>query len=416
MRDEHDCDVLVVGAGPTGLCTALMLAQHGVRVRIADRRPGPVEQTRATIVHARTLELLDRLGVAETAVARGLPITEVEIHSSGRHAGEMSLAGEGTADQTRFPYALALEQFEMERLLVNALGEHAVAVEWGTEVTGVADTGSGVSVQTAGDVISARWLVGADGASSSVRKFLGQEFDGETYDQAGLLADVTLDVSLGVKGMRLNLTRGGFVGILPLRSGRYRLFGVVPPELHNSPRPAAVSHESYAPLDHADLQLWFDDYFKVDARLEEILWASMFRVHSRLAAKFRVGNAFLVGDAAHIHNPAGGQGLNLGVGDAINLAWKLAQVVHGEAPRWLLDTYEAERRPIARTVLRRTDSGSNWRPGTTRWPCGCARTSRLGSSVRSHGLRRCGGCSSTCSPSCGSGTGAAARSVGASAS
>ncbi|MDT7782361.1 MAG: hypothetical protein QOF58_780 [Pseudonocardiales bacterium] len=353
MRDEFDCDVLVVGAGPTGLCTALMLEQHGVRVRVVDRKPGPVEQSRAAIVHARTLECLDRLGVAEAAVARGVPITDVAIHSSGRHVGDMPLAGEGSADQTKFPYALALEQFETERVLADALD---VEIEWGTEVVGLTDTGSGVEVETGSGVITARWLVGADGASSSVRKFLGQEFDGETYEQSGMLADVTLDVELGVKGMRLNLTPGGFVGILPLKSGRYRLFGVVPPYLHKAPT-GDVTHESYAPLDHEVLQRWFDDYFRVDAKLEQIEWASMFRFHSRLASKFRVGNAFLAGDAAHIHNPAGGQGLNLGVGDAVNLAWKLAQVVKGEAPEWLLDTYEEERRPIARTVLKRTDLG-----------------------------------------------------------
>ncbi|MFD9961901.1 FAD-dependent monooxygenase [Amycolatopsis sp. NPDC058986] len=362
MRDEYDCDVLVVGAGPTGLCTALMLVQHGVRVRIVDRKPGPVEQARAAIVHARTLEFLDRLGVAEAAVAQGLPITDVAIHESGRHAGDMPLAGEGVAAQTRFPYALALEQFETERLLVEALGEHEVAVAWDSEVQDLIDTGDGVRVRIESEdgpaTVTARWLVGADGASSTIRRFLGQEFDGKTYEQAGMLADVTLDVDLGVKGMRLNLTRGGFVGILPLASGRCRLFGVVPPALHQAPaQPGGPSHESYAPLESADLQRWFDDYFKVDARLREVVWASMFRFHSRLASRFRVGNAFLVGDAAHIHNPAGGQGLNLGIGDAVNLAWKLAQVVNGEAPMWLLDTYESERRPIAESVLKRTDLG-----------------------------------------------------------
>ncbi|HEX8866334.1 MAG TPA: FAD-dependent oxidoreductase, partial [Lentzea sp.] len=362
MRDEHDCDVLVVGAGPTGLCTALMLAQHGVRVRIVDRKPGPVEQSRAAIVHARTLECLDRLGVAEAALAKGVPITDVAIHSSGRHVGDVPLAGEGAADQTRFPHALALEQFETERILADALD---VEIEWGTEVVGLTDTGSGVEVETADGVITARWLVGADGASSTIRKFLGQEFAGETYEQSGMLADVTLDVALGVRGMRLNLTPGGFVGILPLKSGRYRLFGVVPPYLHKAPQQGVVTHESYAPLDHAVLQRWFDDYFKVDARLDEIVWASMFRFHSRLAQKFRVGNAFLAGDAAHIHNPAGGQGLNLGVGDSVNLAWKLAQVVRGEAPEWLLDTYEEERRPVARTVLKRTDLGFKLETGNS---------------------------------------------------
>lgn len=370
MHDEHDCDVLVVGAGPSGLTAALLLVQNGVRVRILDRKPGPVEQARAAIVHARTLELLDRLGVAGEAVARGLPITHVAIHERGRRAGEMPLAGEGTADHTRFPFALALEQFETERLLVAALAEHAVAVEWNSTVDELTDSGDGVQVgvrhHESASTVTARWLIGADGASSAVRRFLGQDFDGQTYVQSGLLADVTLDVDLGVKGMRLNLTRGGFVGILPLASGRCRLFGVVPPDIHRaSAQSGEASHESYAALDHGDLERWFNTYFRVDARLKEVVWASMFRFHSRIASRFRVGSSFLIGDAAHIHNPAGGQGLNLGIGDAVNLAWKLAHVVNGEAPERLLETYEAERRPVARTVLKRTDLGFRLETGNS---------------------------------------------------
>ncbi|MEV3873977.1 FAD-dependent monooxygenase [Streptomyces sp. NPDC049906] len=361
MHDAHDCDVLVVGAGPSGLTAALALAQQGVRVRIVDRGSGPVEEARAAIVHARTLELLDRLGVAEQAVARGLPIAEVAIHERGRPAGRMPLAGEGTAAWTRFPYALALEQFETERLLVDALAEHGVAVDWDTAVDGLDDSGRGVRVRTrrgaAAGEVTASWLIGADGASSTVRHLLGLDFGGRTYQQSGMLADVTLDVDLGVRGMRLNLTRGGFVGILPLASGRCRLFGVVPPWIHHGDEPAAVSHEAYAPLEPEVLRRWFADFFRVDAELREVVWASMFRFHSRIASRFGSGSCFLIGDAAHIHNPAGGQGLNLGIGDAVNLAWKLAEVTHGRAPAWLVDTYDAERRPVARTVLKRTDLG-----------------------------------------------------------
>ncbi|MFD5555115.1 FAD-dependent monooxygenase [Streptomyces sp. NPDC127068] len=361
MHDAHDCDVLVAGAGPSGLTAALALAQHGVRVRIVDRGSGPVEEARAAIVHARTLELLDRLGVAEQAVARGLAITQVAIHERGRHVGRMPLAGEGTAAWTRFPYALALEQFETQQLLVDALAEHGVAVEWDTGVEDLADTGRGVRVGVrhggAPGTVTARWLIGADGASSTVRRLLALDFGGRTYPQSGMLADVTLDVDLGVQGMRLNLTRGGFVGILPLASGRCRLFGVVPPWIHRGGDASQASHEAYAPLEPEVLHRWFADYFRVDAGLQDIVWASMFRFHSRIASRFRSGNCFLVGDAAHIHNPAGGQGLNLGIGDAVNLAWKLAQVTHGHAPAWLLDTYDAERRPVARAVLKRTDLG-----------------------------------------------------------
>ncbi|TDZ99814.1 FAD-dependent oxidoreductase [Mycobacteroides salmoniphilum] len=361
METGYDCDVLVVGAGPSGLCTALLLAQHGVRVRVIDRKPGPVQQSRATIVHARTLEYFDRLGVAEHAVACGLPITHVAIHENGRHVGELPLAGKGTAARTRFPYALALEQFATERLLVAALARHGTDVEWCCAVEDIAEMASGVRVGIQGPMgvgsISARWLVGADGASSTIRRLTGQEFHGETYTQKGLLADVDMEVDLGIKKMRLNLTRGGFVGVLPLASGRYRLFGVVPPDFHRGPEAEILSHDAYARLDDGDLRHWFESYFSVEAKLQTILWAAMFRFHSRISKRFRVNHSFLVGDAAHIHNPAGGQGLNLAVGDAVNLGWKLAQVVNGEAPASLLETYETERRPVAAAVLARTDIG-----------------------------------------------------------
>lgn len=361
METGYDCEVLVVGAGPSGLCTALQLAQHGVRVRVIDRKPGPVRQSRATIVHARTLEHFDRLGVAEHAVASGLPITHVAIHENGRHVGELPLAGAGTAAWTRFPFALALEQFETERFLVSALARYGTQIEWCCGVEDIVDTVDGVRVRIHGPTgagrVRTRWLVGADGASSTIRRLTGQEFHGETYTQKGLLADVDLHVDLGIRKMRLNLTRGGFVGVLPLASGRYRLFGVVPPDFHHGPNAEKLSHDAYARLDDSDLQHWFESYFSVDAKLQNILWAAMFRFHSRISEHFRVNRCFLVGDAAHIHNPAGGQGLNLAVGDAMNLGWKLAQVVNGEAPVSLLETYETERRPIAAAVLTRTDMG-----------------------------------------------------------
>ncbi len=157
--------------------------------------------------------------------------------------------------------------------------------------------------------------------------------------------------------MRLNLTRGGFVGIFPLSNGRQRLFGAVPPHLAAAQRGAEVSHEAYADVALADIQRWFDDYFDVPARIGSAAWTALFRIHSRIAERFRCGEVFLVGDAAHIHSPAGGQGMNLAIGDAFNLAWKLALVATGRARPLLLDSYEAERLPVARAVLRWTDRG-----------------------------------------------------------
>jgi 2-polyprenyl-6-methoxyphenol hydroxylase-like FAD-dependent oxidoreductase len=327
-------------------------------VRIVDRKSGPVEQARATILHARTLEYLDRLGLADQAMEQGVPITRVEIHEKSRASGTLLLVEHGIEGRTRFPCALSLEQSKTERILVAALAEHGVTVEWGGSVESVADHSREVSVTVRRtdqlDTITARWVVAADGASSTVRRCLGITFTGTTYPQTGLLADATVEVDLPPNRLRLIQTRGGFVGILPTGRDSYRLFGAVPPGFTRSTVQGEISQDAYAELATEKLQRWFDDYFQVDGKLGEVSWASLFRIHSRIASRFSSGNVFLVGDAAHIHNPAGGQGLNLGVGDAMNLAWKLALVTRGEAKTELLQSYETERRCVAQKIMRNT--------------------------------------------------------------
>jgi 2-polyprenyl-6-methoxyphenol hydroxylase-like FAD-dependent oxidoreductase len=356
-----DIDVLVAGAGPTGLTTALELVRHGVGVRIVDRRSAPSTRSRATIVHARTLEYFDRFGVADLAVREGHPIHQVEIYERGRRIAVLPLADPGVEGRTRFPCALSLDQAATERILATALTQAGVGIEWGTSVEAVTDFGSAVTVTLSRDGVietaGARRVVGADGAASAVRRAVGITFDGTTYPHRGLLADVALDFELPPNRLRLNLTKGGFVGVLPLSGSWLRLFGAVPPGFVTDTGDGEISHESYRDLASGDLQRWFDDYFMVGGTLTDVRWASLFRFHSRIASRFQSGNVFLAGDAAHIHNPAGGQGLNLGVGDAVNLGWKLALVATGAVDEEILSTYESERRSVVETVTRATDRG-----------------------------------------------------------
>jgi 2-polyprenyl-6-methoxyphenol hydroxylase-like FAD-dependent oxidoreductase len=351
--------VLVVGAGPSGLALANVLAAHGVDHAVVDRKPGPVEQSRAALVHVRTLELFDRLGIARRALAAGVELSRVEFRHRGRRLATVPFQGQGP-----FPTPLVLEQSETERLLLERLAELGGGVAWQHTLHGLTGTRAVLGRRDGTtETISARWVVGADGGGSAVRKALGLRFAGRTYPQTGLLADAEIDFAPGTAveegTLRLDLTRGGFVGISRLPSGRWRLFGAVPPALATGrvdDKSDDISHDPYGAVNVDDMR-WLTDQFDAGATLGRVEWSALFRIHSRLAERFRLGDVFLVGDAAHLHSPAGGQGMNLGIGDAVNLGWKLALVATGRARESMLDSYQAERLPVARRVLRGTDRG-----------------------------------------------------------
>jgi 2-polyprenyl-6-methoxyphenol hydroxylase-like FAD-dependent oxidoreductase len=257
-----------------------------------------------------------------------------------------------------FTSPLSLPQSDTEQLLLQSLNAQGKAVEWESNFVGLTQSDQGVvaTVQRADgskEEITALWLIGCDGGRSSVRHALEIAFPGSTYEQTAFLADVALKPPYAPDILNLNLSNFGFVGIGPFSAERFRLFGAL------SPAYAAkfgAQNEGQA-VSGDDIQQWFREYFYLPNTITRVDWTAIYRIHCRLAERFQVGRCFLVGDAAHIHAPAGGQGMNLGVGDAFNLGWKLALTIRGEANPMLLQSYEEERRPVARAVINGADRG-----------------------------------------------------------
>ena len=294
-------------------------------------------------MHARTLEFYRQLGLAEGAVAAGTVIGAIAMRRSGAEVARVALTGMGGA-QSPYPFVLCLPQDEHERLLVAALAAEGVAVEWNTRVTGLAQDGEGVAVTLAGPAGEARetfaWVAGCDGAHSAVRAALGVGMAGGTYERLYYVADVKPRAPMAAE-LVLGLEPGGFALSLPSRKGETeRLIGFVPQACESEPTFEDVRASARALL---------------GVEAAAVNWFSTYRVHHRVAARFREGRCFLLGDAGHLHSPVGGQGMNTGIGDAVNLSWKLAQVIQGRAPASLLETYEPERIGFARALVASTD-------------------------------------------------------------
>ncbi|MES2163619.1 MAG: FAD-dependent monooxygenase [Pseudomonadota bacterium] len=337
--------VLIVGAGPTGLVLAIRLARHGVAVRIIDKNSGPGQASRAMAVHARTLEFYRQLGFADVVVNLGIKIEAIHLREGGEDVAELPLKDIG-AGLSPFPFVLAFPQDDHERFLVEQLKAMGVEVEWNTELESFTQDEWGVRavLERDGDRIacSSAYLCGCDGARSRVRESLKFDFSGGTYEHLYYVADVKTS---GPENRDLvgHLGANTFALMLPVRSrGMQRLIGILPPQAEALPEPG-----------FEDVRGVLEPLLGI--KVEQVNWFSTYRVHHRVASQFRSGRCFLGGDAAHIHSPAGGQGMNTGIGDAVNLAWKLAQVLQGRADSTLLDTYQAERIVFARKLVATTD-------------------------------------------------------------
>ncbi|MEH1099454.1 FAD-dependent oxidoreductase [Micromonospora sp. CPCC 205561] len=329
-------DVLVVGAGPTGLTTALTLARRGVRVSVVDRLDRPARTSRAAVVHAYTLETLDRIGAGAPLVARGLRSPGFTV----RDRDKLLLTVPFHTLPSRHAYALMVSQAVTEEVLAGQLAAHGVAVLRPYALTGLTPDAAGVAATFAdGATVRARYLVGADGMHSTVRERAGIGFSGPAGGEESFsLADVRLESALPRDRVSLFLARSGPLVWAPLPDGVVRLV-------------AAVA-DAPATLDRTYLQALLDERgpARRPDRVTEVLWGSRFRIHHRIADTFRRGPVLLAGDAGHVHSPAGGQGMNLGIVDAVDLGGTLADVLGG-APDTLLDGYAARRRPMAEEVV-----------------------------------------------------------------
>ncbi|WP_410674032.1 rifampin monooxygenase [Amycolatopsis sp. cmx-4-68] len=333
-------DVIIAGGGPTGVMLAAELRLHGVGVLVLERDAEPTKVERGMGLHARSIEVLDQRGLLERFLELG------KEHPVGAYFAGIPKP-QPELDTTR-PYVLAIPQTTTERLLTEHAVEAGVEIRRGQEVTGLSQDDDGVTVEVAGGPpLRARYLVGCDGGRSTVRKLLGVDFPGEPARQQWLLGEVESaepQEALMAAVTEIYRTRKGF-GAAPLGDGVYRFV---------APACSSPVDDREGPPSLDELKEAVRAVAGTDFGLHSPRWLSRFGDATRLAEHYRAGRVFLAGDAAHIHPPMGGQGLNLGIQDAFNLGWKLAAAVRGWAPADLLDSYEAERRPVAASVLDNT--------------------------------------------------------------
>jgi 2-polyprenyl-6-methoxyphenol hydroxylase-like FAD-dependent oxidoreductase len=341
--------VLIVGAGPTGLMAAAQLLRWGIRPRIIEANAGPTLQTRALGVQARSMEIYRQMGLEKEVFARGIPAKHATIFTERGRLGQLSMEHIG-AGLSAYPYMFILPQDQNELVLNDDLIRHGLHVQWSTSLKEIKNTRNGTSViletPTGLEAAEYRYVIGADGPRSTVRQSLNIDFEGSTYEHKFFVADLSAEGELVDGSLNLFLSNKYFVlALFPLPGAkRFRLIGLLPDDLAQQETPTFEElHPKLREMVGGRMQ--FND----------VSWFSTYKVHHRVAAQFKKGHCFLVGDAAHIHSPIGGQGMNTGLQDAYNLAWKLALVLRGQAKEQLLETYHGERYSNAKSLINTTD-------------------------------------------------------------
>lgn len=354
-------DVIIIGAGPTGLSLACQLMRYGIDFVVVEKNDSFTRFSKALGVQARTLEIYDQLGLAQPAIDRGEIADRLRLLEGGEVCGEVYLGEFGTGF-SEFPFMLMLEQSKNEELLYEYLRRHGREVLWQTELEDFNQSESGVTAHaktSSGEsqTINGKYLVGCDGASSPVRHALGLTFEGSTFERLFYVLDAQVDWELPHDSLYVALARDVFTAFFRMKGEhRYRIIGTFP-ESKNQQEEEVVYEE---------IERQIREEAKLALEISDVKWFSLYKVHSRRVNKFRERRCFVAGDSAHIHSPAGAQGMNTGIGDVYNLAWKLAFVIKGHAGEELLDTYNDERLANAKRLLESTDrmfelaAGDNW--------------------------------------------------------
>lgn len=346
FNSTSDISVLIVGAGPTGLVLALWLTHFGIKVRIIDKNAEPGKESRAIGIQARTLELYQQIGLAEEIIANGIKVNDLTLRKNGNKTFSLPLNDMGKG-LSPFPFILFFPQDDHEKILIEHLRVAGITIERNTELIKLTQTNECINAtlktNNGLETLNIDYLCGCDGARSTVRDQLNIQFPGGTYSQIFYVADAIATSDSADDDIQLCVSEEDFCITLPVRNhGSYRLIGIVPPDKESK------------------TEIQFDDVLpsitrNTHLKIQSLNWFSTYHVHHRVANQFKQGRVFLIGDAAHIHSPAGAQGMNTGIGDAINLAWKLAAVLQNRADSQLLDSYQIERMKFAKQLVSTTD-------------------------------------------------------------
>lgn len=350
MTGQAKTTIIINGAGPTGLALACQLLRYNIDFVILDKNEKTTHLSKAMVVQARTLEIFDEIGLAGKAIEQGQVATQFSMVARGKIRGRIKL-GQFGQGMSPFPFTLILEQSKTEKILAEYVYEKGGTILWGSEVLRFEDNHDGVTVyyndrNGTEQTIKGEYLAGCDGASSLTRHRLGLTFEGDTQERMFYVADVKLESPItDQKDAYFVMINNGFVLFFPLIDEKhYRVIGTAPGDVAEKEK-----------IQFSDIKQVIKDQLEIPVQFLEEYWFSTYKVHSRMADSFSKGSCFIAGDAAHIHTPAGGQGMNTGIQDAYNLAWKLAFVIRGKAGKKLLETYNEERTENAKNLLKSTD-------------------------------------------------------------